>query len=95
MVKSLPASEGDTGDAGVTAGSGQIPWRRKWQPTPVFLREKSLGQRSLTGYSSWSHKESDTTEYTHIYTHTKPNKTQPNFPEFPINSAELLGYHGL
>ena len=29
-----------------------IPWRRKWQPTPVFLPEKSLGQRSLAGYSS-------------------------------------------
>ena len=29
-----------------------IPWRKKWQPTPVFLPEKSLGQRSLAGYSS-------------------------------------------
>ena len=29
----------------------KIPWRRKWQPTPVFLPEKS--QRSLTGYSPW------------------------------------------
>ena len=27
----------------------KIPWRGKWQPTPVFLPEKSLGQRSLTG----------------------------------------------
>ena len=31
-------------------------WRRKWKPTPVFLPGKSLGQRSLTGYSSWSCK---------------------------------------
>ena len=30
---------------------GKIPWRRKWQPTPVFLPGKSLGQRSLRGYS--------------------------------------------
>ena len=30
---------------------GKIPWRRKWQPTPVFLPEKSHGQRSLAGYS--------------------------------------------
>ena len=30
---------------------GKIPWRRKWQPTPVFLPEKSHGQRSLVGYS--------------------------------------------
>ena len=48
----------------------QIPyhcttWRRKWQPTPVFLPGKSYGQRNLVGYSSWSHKESDTTEHTH------------------------------
>ena len=37
-------------------------WRRKWQPTPVFLRGKSHGQRSLVGYSPWDHKESDTTQ---------------------------------
>ena len=33
---------------------GKMPWRRKWQPTPVFsLHEKSHGQRSLEGYSPW------------------------------------------
>ena len=31
-------------------------WRRKWWPTPVFLPGKSYGQRSLAGYSPWSHK---------------------------------------
>ena len=40
----------------------KIPWRRKWQPTPVFLPGKSHGQRSLAGYCPWGHKESDTTE---------------------------------
>ena len=40
----------------------KIPWRRKWQPTPVFLPGKSHGQRILAGYSPWDHKESDTTE---------------------------------
>ena len=39
-----------------------IPWRRKWQHTPVFLPGKSYGQRSLAGYSTWDCKESDTTE---------------------------------
>ena len=34
----------------------KIPWRRKWQPTPVFLPGKSHGQRSLVGYSPWGHK---------------------------------------
>ena len=42
----------------------KILWRRKWQPTPVFLPGKSHGQRSLAGYSPWGHKESDTTEVT-------------------------------
>ena len=41
---------------------GKIPWRRKWQPTPVFLPGKSHGQMSLAGYSPWGRKESDTTE---------------------------------
>ena len=43
---------------------GKIPWRRKWQPTPVFLPGKSYGQRSLAGYSPWSHNELDMTEAT-------------------------------
>ena len=42
----------------------KIPWRRKWQPTPVFLPGESHGQRSLVGYSLWDCKESDTTEIT-------------------------------
>ena len=37
-------------------------WRRKWQPTPVFLPGESQGQGSLVGCDSWGHKESDTTE---------------------------------
>ena len=39
-------------------------WRRKWQPTPVFLPGESHGQRSLVGCSPWGHTESDTTEAT-------------------------------
>ena len=39
-----------------------IPWRRKWQSTPVFLPGESHGGRSLVGYSPRSCKESDTTE---------------------------------
>ena len=42
----------------------KIPWRRKWQPTPVFLTGKSHGQRSLAGYSPQDCKELDTTEVT-------------------------------
>ena len=40
---------------------GKIPWRRAWQPTPVFLPGKSHGERSLVGYSPWGRRESDTT----------------------------------
>ena len=36
-------------------------WRRKWQPTPVFLPRKSCGQRSLAGYSTQGHRKSDKT----------------------------------
>ena len=32
----------------------KIPWRRKWQPIPVFLPQKACAQRSLEGYSPWS-----------------------------------------
>ena len=35
----------------------KIPWRRKWQPTPVFLPGESHGYRSLVGYSPWGHKK--------------------------------------
>ena len=43
---------------------GKIPWRRKWQPTPIFLPGESHGQRSLVAYSPRGHKESDMTEAT-------------------------------
>ena len=41
---------------------GKIPWRRKWQSTPVFLPGKSHGQRNLAGYGPWGHKESNRAE---------------------------------
>ena len=39
-------------------------WRRKWQPTPVFLPGESQGWGSLVGYHLWGHTESDTTDLT-------------------------------
>ncbi len=41
---------------------GKIPWKRKWQPTPVFLSGEPHRKKSLVGYSPWGHKESDMTE---------------------------------
>ena len=39
-------------------------WRRKWQPTPVFLLGESQGWGSLVGCRLWGRTESDTTEAT-------------------------------
>ena len=47
-----------------------MPWRRKWQPTPVFLPGKSHGWRSLVGYSPWGRKESDMTKRLHFHFHS-------------------------
>ena len=60
-------SDGDefacnAGNLSLIPGLGRFPWRREWLPTPVFLPGKSHGQRSLVGYSSRGHKESDMTE---------------------------------
>ena len=51
----------NAGDAGSVLGLGKIPWRRKWQPTAVFLPGKSHGQRSLVGHSPSGLQEVDTT----------------------------------
>ena len=69
QVDSLPSESFPSGsngnknerNSGSLPGLG-IPWRRKWQPTPVFLPGESHGQGSLAGYSLWGHKESDTTK---------------------------------
>ena len=50
MVKNLPA---------MWEIQGKILWKREWQPTPIFLPGEFHGQRSLTGYTPWDHKESD------------------------------------
>ena len=50
---------------GIYPWVGKIPWRRKWQPSLVFLPGESHEQRSLAGYSPWGCKESYTTERAH------------------------------
>ena len=49
VVKNSPAKAGDLRDSVFIPESGKIPWRRTWQPTPVFLPRKFHGQRSLVG----------------------------------------------
>ena len=63
MVKNPPADAGDMGH-GFSLWVGKMPWRRAWQPTPVFLPGESHGQRSLVGCDPSGHKESNMTEVT-------------------------------
>ena len=58
MVKHLPKCR----KPGFSLWVGKIPWRRKWQPTPVFLPGKSHGRKSLVSYSPRGRKKLDTTE---------------------------------
>ena len=55
---------------------GKIPWRRKWQPTPIALETllpgKSHGQRRLEGYSPRGRKKSDTMEQLHFHFQERP-----------------------
>ena len=65
MVQNLPAmKETQVQSLGLNWDwvSGKVPWRRKWQPTPVFLPGESHGQRSLVGYSPWGRQDSQTAE---------------------------------
>ena len=58
---------------------GKIPWRKEWQPTPVFLPREFHGQKSLAGYRPWGRRELDQTErltHTHTHTHTEERKTK-------------------
>ena len=61
---------------------GKIPWRRKWQPTPLFLPGQSHGQRSLVGYSPWHQKRVG---------HDLPTKAPP--PEEILVSCFICIYY--
>ena len=78
-------------------------WKRKWQPTPVFLPGKSHGERSLVGYSPQGCKKLDTTEQLsmHAYMHTlQLNVTkEPNLKFSQVTLKTTTGitafyYHG-
>ena len=66
MVKNTLANAGDVRDRiqdpGFDPWIRKIPWRKAWQPTPVFLAGESHGQRSLEGYSPQGCRELDLTE---------------------------------
>ena len=64
MVKNSLASAEDIRDPGSIPRSGRSPGVGNGKPTPLFFPGESQGQRSLAGYSSWGHKESNMTEGT-------------------------------
>ena len=55
VVKNLPVRQ-DHRRHRFNSWIRKIPWRRKWQPTPVFLPGKFHGQWDLVGYSPWGHR---------------------------------------
>ena len=67
MVKNLPAN---AGDANSIPGAGRSPEEGNGNPLQSSCPENSMDRVSLAGYSPWGHKESDTTECTHIHTFT-------------------------
>ena len=69
---------------------GKIPWRGKWQPTPVLLPGKLCGWRSLVGYSPWDHKELDMTEQLHWWWTDDPQEvTCSSQTSFSASVTEL------
>jgi len=62
VVKNPLTNTGRCERCGFNRWGGKIPWRRAWQPTPVFLPGESHEQRRLAGCSLWGHKESDVTK---------------------------------
>ena len=92
-------------NAGDSGSIGKIPWRGKWQPTPVLLPEESQGWRNLVGYSPCGCKEPDMTEKPHFHFHlewtnkkkfiynitNKGGVTRPNFSMLPWLPTEAEG----
>ena len=62
---------------GFNSWVGKLPWRRKWQPTRVFLPGKSHGQRSLVGYSPWGRKR---VGHDRVHTHPTYYLSQGTWP---------------
>ena len=54
----------------------KIPWRRPWQPTPVFLLGEFHGQRNLVGCSPWGHKKLDMTEQLTLFQYKRSTNVQ-------------------
>ena len=90
MVKHLPATQ----ETNVNPWVGKIPWRRAWQPTPVFLPGEFHRQRSLVGCSPWGLKESDATERPALSHSLQPLRLPGcGYRHYPLHTAiqSILG----
>ena len=86
----------ETRETRVQSLGQENPWRKKWQPIPVYLPREAHGQRSLAGYSPWGLKESDMTELTHTQTHILIHThTHPTYWEGTSFASLELGGGGL
>ena len=72
---------------------GKIPYRRKWQPTPVFLPGESHGQRSLVGYSPWCPKSRTRLSDFHYYYQRTKNRITISLVHTVVSDS--LWRHGL
>ena len=85
VVKNLPVNARRCRRCGFDPWVGKIPWRRPWQPIPVFFPGESHGQKSLVDYSPWGCKELDMTEHACIY-----NTISHHHSHFSCSSTCLL-----
>ena len=101
VVKNPPANAGDRRNASLIPELERFPWRRAWQPTPIFLPGKSHEQRSLVGYGPQDRQQSDLTEATentciHVSIHFPKSfpiqvitKHWTEFPVYTVGSCWL------
>ena len=78
---------------GLISGTGRKnPWRRKWQPTPVFLPRKFHGQKNMVGYSPWRCRVQHDWEHTHKERKWANTDQVPTLPaENTVTALRLLG----
>ena len=97
VVKNPPVNAGDIKDS-FNPWVRKIPWRRAWQPTPVFLPGEPHGQRSLAGYQSIGSQRvgHDWSNLAHS-THTNNKVSERgNFKRIPFkNASKRIKYLGI
>ena len=86
LVKNLPASRRPRFYFWVR----KIPWRKAWQPSPVFLPGESHGQRNQAGYSPWGHRvehNNDQAQHTYQSNHYDPSSLPPYLQDMVYNNG--------